>query len=650
MTLALALGAASTARADEDEAEEAEGPAVVVTASRRAELATDATVATDVIDRATIDASGARDAGELLRSELGVRVSRSFRGQSVQMRGLDSEHVLVLVDGQRLTGRTDGAVDLSRLRAEDIERIEIVRGPSSALYGSDAMGGVIQIITRDADPAPDRTPHPDGEARLEYGTGNAVRASGSGGLRAGSLHARATVAWRRADAYTVDSELTEVAPGLWWPTPLEPPTQATSGGAFDDLHLGGRVGLDLPTFDLELLVRGRLRDVRAVTANAAGAIFDTRKLTQELGVSLVPTWSPDDRTTLTGAVRFTLFDDQYLSDQQKSDALDTYETTRDLQGEASIQVSHRFPRLLSLDGGLDLLVEHVTSDRLDAPTERVRVSPYGQAELRLERGPTRFALQTGVRVDVDSRFGGRPTPKVALRFEPVRQVVVRGSYGMGFRAPSFSELYLRFENPSAGYRVAGNPDLRPETSHGFDVGVTLRPHAAVTVTLRGYRNELQDLITTLDGEPTASGVLYTYGNVARAWTHGLETELRLAPVAGVDVSVGYELTDSRDRDTDLRLEGRSNHRVVVATDLRHPGWDLTFHVDAEVSGPRWLSDAHGQELRAGYALLDLRLSKRFARSIEIYLGVDNALGMGDRVWLAVPPRRLYGGVAIHTPR
>ncbi|EMY24562.1 TonB-dependent receptor plug domain protein [Leptospira interrogans serovar Australis str. 200703203] len=123
----------------------------MVTGSRGERRLKDSTVATEVISRKKIEASGARNAAEVLETQLGIDVVPFFGGSRVRMLGLDSQYVLILIDGERISGRLNNAVDLSRFKVQNIERIEIVKGASSALYGADAIGGVINLITREAD-------------------------------------------------------------------------------------------------------------------------------------------------------------------------------------------------------------------------------------------------------------------------------------------------------------------------------------------------------------------------------------------------------------------------------------------------------------------------------------------------------------------
>ena len=123
---------------------------MVVTATRTEIPLGDSPVATEVISREDIEESGTEDLAALLEDHPGVDITRSYLGSSIRLQGLEPEHVLILVNGHRVLGMKGGVIDLSRFTVDNIERIEIVKGPSSALYGSEAMGGVINIITQEA--------------------------------------------------------------------------------------------------------------------------------------------------------------------------------------------------------------------------------------------------------------------------------------------------------------------------------------------------------------------------------------------------------------------------------------------------------------------------------------------------------------------
>lgn len=147
--------AQETTESDVEESEETSesdpNETIVVTGSRTEQLVEKSAVPITVITKEDIEAYGPGDISLLLQQMSGIQISNSVLGSSLQIQGLEPEHILILIDGQRVLGEKDGVIDISRLSLNNIERIEIVRGPSSVLYGSNAMGGVINIITSDVE-------------------------------------------------------------------------------------------------------------------------------------------------------------------------------------------------------------------------------------------------------------------------------------------------------------------------------------------------------------------------------------------------------------------------------------------------------------------------------------------------------------------
>jgi hypothetical protein len=207
-------------------------------------------------------------------------------------------------------------------------------------------------------------------------------------------------------------------------------------------------------------------------------------------------------------------------------------------------------------GDCDLLVD----EDCDRSGDRYRSAVFAQDEWLILSEPSLIAVPA-LRVDVDSQFGTHVSPKLAVRWDPNQQVVMRASYGRGFRAPDFKQLYLCYENPNAGYFVMGNPELEPENSHNMNLGVEVRHSERVWFAVNFYYNVLDNLIAFDLAGPAGMeemscgvGVLapFTYRNIESAFTRGVETLVRtrpsLGPLTGVSIEVGYVLNDSRDQD------------------------------------------------------------------------------------------------------
>lgn len=628
LALSLCVGLLPTyASADPPAGASDDGPAIVVTGTRTERRLADSPVATEIITRADIEASGAENLAGILEEHPGMDVSRSTtNGASLRLRGLDAQYVLILVNGERAAGRVDGAVDLARFQAEDIERVEIVRGPASALYGSDALGGVVNIITR-------RAQRPwEGEAHVRYGHLNSFDASGRGALRRGPVSASLTAGFHHRDA--VD---------------LNPADAITNGSRYDTgtvaarLEWRARSNVTL-TANAEYLQRHQ----RGVDGGAGGALFDRQNLTETVtaNVSAEYRFGPSNTSRARASAYFTQYRDQYLRDQRGSEALDQFTETYNRIGQVSLQLDHELPARHSVSAGVDGYYEALSTERLrNGSGYRLRFAAYLQDQwLALPR--PRLTIVPGVRVDVDSQFGPAPTPKVQLRFDPHPALALRASYGLGFRAPSFQELLLVFENPSAGYVILGNQELRPETSRAVDVSAEWRPSRSVWLTAAFFRNDLSNLIDAVPQAALGSSdsIQYRYTNVAVAWTMGTELSARVRPVNGLALDLAYTLTATRDVQNDRPLQGRALHRVNAGVQYRHAPSGLEASSRVVVVGPRPFYESSGTVEAAPYASLDLRFAWTYRRALTFFAGGDNVLNAGEPRYLQIPPRIAYIGV------
>ncbi len=600
----------------------------VVTGTRSERRLADSPVATEVITRADLEASGAESVAGALEEHPGLDVNRAnASGANVRIQGLDPQYVLILVDGERLAGRVNGAIDLTRIPLDDVQRIEIVRGPSSALYGADALGGVINLITR-------RAARPlELEAHARGGTLGTLDAHGRAALQRGPLNLSLTAGHHRRDAFD-----------------LAPETPATDGGAFvttdASTRAAWRVNERLSLVGTAAWLR---RDQRAIDDGPGGAVYDRRNLTETASASLTPTLRLGDDAQLRLGLWFSQYRDQFLRDQRGSDALDQYQQTVDRVANASLQLDASPHARHRVTVGLEGFFEQLDADRLRNGTgRRVRAALYAQDQWTLLDGAVPVTLVPGVRLDVDSQFGAAPTPKLQLRLDPRPGLALRVSYGWGFRAPSFQELLLLFENPSAGYLVEGNTALRSETSRAVNASVEWRASRTLWLSTNLYRNDIDDLIDTVVVAPSAPGesTRYRYQNVARAWTMGAELSARLRPVEGVVIDLGYTLTATRDLANQRPLEGRALHRGTVGVQLRHAHTGLELTTRAAFVGARPFYSVPGVSEAPPYASVDARAAWTWQRTLTLFVGCDNALDAGDAQVLRLPPRTFYAGLTL----
>jgi outer membrane receptor for ferrienterochelin and colicins len=259
---------------------------------------------------------------------------------------------------------------------------------------------------------------------------------------------------------------------------------------------------------------------------------------------------------------------------------------------------------------------------------------------------------------VDSWFGIHPTGRLALRYDPNPAVALRLSGGTGFRAPTFKEMFLRFENAGVGYVVEGSPDLRPESSWGLSAGAELTLPSGFRAGLDLFHTQLDDMITiglVQASTPEAPAGEYGYVNVAAARTTGGEARVGWRAQA-FDVDLGYSYTDTEDLDLERALDGRAPHRGTVALTGRPAAWGLTATARAELVGPAtFFQDEDGSGdlppvVTEPYLNLKARVEKSlWKRRLRVFVGVDNLLDAGDALYVHLDPRLWYAGATLAWP-
>ena len=611
-----------------EETEDSDGT-IVVTGTRTEKPLGASPVATEVITREDIEASGAEDLGALLEEHPGVDTMRSYLGTSIRLQGLEPEHVLIMVNGERVIGMKGGVIDLTRFPAEYIERIEIVKGPSSALYGSDAMGGVVNIITRDA-----KFPLA-GHLHVRYGSFATLDASAGLGVKRDDWSSQFIGGFHTSDGYDLD-----------------PSDIATTGSALDQFDFGNQTKRQFgEALNVTTNVNYLQRKLQGIDISGTGAIFDRTNLTEDFQASIKPRLITGANSVLRLDGAYSIYRDQYLNDQRDSSAMDSYEDTREQLAHGNIQ----YDQLMGdhfVTVGTDLLAQQMISERLNGGEgDRYGAAFYFQDDWTPLDTP-RLTLLPGARLDLDTSYGVHPTPKFAVRFDPTENLVLRASYGWGYRAPAFKELFLYFENPGAGYVVEGNPDLQPETSESYQFSVEAEAGEWLWVSTNAFYNEIDNLIGigTLSEAASGEPARYGYINVSSATTRGVETAFEAETSDLLSFHAGYTFTDGRDNTLERALEGRAKHRGTMRLSAKHEGWGLNGLIRAGLVGSRTYyidTDDDGDEdtvLTDPYVTLDTRLAKSFNPVGEVFVGVDNLLNAGDVTFLTIPPRFFYLGL------
>jgi vitamin B12 transporter len=511
---------------------------VVVSATAVPEEQSEIGSATTVITRQDIDRHGYRTVSEVLRAVPGLDVARSgAEGSltSVFLRGANSTGALVLVDGARLNYPSFGGYDFSTLTTEAIERIEIVRGPFSALYGSDALGGVIQIFTRAAGTGL------SGRASVEAGNAGAREGEASASYGSGPWGFSASVRDGRIDGDRANSDWRQKSGAVRIENrPAEGARVALEGSIVD-----GEVGVPGPVSLAPSHARSTWREERLALPVSFRPAEGHQTTVLVASVTSRPTFSdPNPDFPFFGKTR---------NRSLQARAGDTWTAgSNRLTGFASWERDQVDD---SSNFGQNLQGQH-TSIWGVGLEDSIRVSD-------------RITATAGARYDRHSQFGSAWSPRATLAWRSADSLwKLRASGGSAFRAPSVGELY---------YPFSGNPDLKPERSVSWEAGAERAVgNGRAEVSL--FWNDFRDLI------------VYDFAraqdfNVGRARARGIETVFRQELGSRVGAEAGYTYLDSEDRGSGEALIRRPRHRAFFSLALR-PFAGLTVSPRATFVGVR----------------------------------------------------------------
>ena len=585
-------------------------PAVVVTATASERAAADAPASVSVIDGQSLRERPVLDLADAVRDTPGIGLDDSvgLGRRGISVRGMNPDHTLILVDGQRINASSSAIahsdMELGWVPTEAIERVEVVRGPMSSLYGSEALGGVVNVITR-----------------------------------------RATDAWHGSfSSYGVISDH-----GL-------DGDQYKSGFYIGGPIVPGTLGLNAWG---EVRRRDALRDAgnRALTA-----LDDQRAHTGHVGL----TWTPDvrqridvsvdagkeDQNGWRGAASNTLYETEYTVQRRRyalthagkwdwgTTQVRGYRTTLDRDawrsdgGDAT--GPHRFVDSV-LDGTLGFRAGRAHAFTLGAETRRESLEDptvnlagkkaqnhyalFAQDEIQLGE---RWELVLGSRFDHHEDFGWETSPRAYLMFHPTEDWTLRAGTGRGFKAPTLKQLSPEYESRAAmGGRgiIRGNPHLQPETNQSFELGAAYdRAGWSAGATL--FHNDVDNLIETVR-QPTCDvrgRVCLAYDNVAKARLRGLELNAGAPLWDRVTLTANYTYLDARDRSTDVRLADRSRHRANATLAWAVTG-QLQTRARLEYVGAQYRSAVLSE--RPGYTLLHGYVDYEVNAFLSLHAGIEN---------------------------
>lgn len=597
---------------------------VVVSATRTERDRYDVPVRTEVVTQQELRRTHARSLKEALENVPGLQL-REIHGKSgyeATMQGMTSDQLLILIDGLPLAASTGSTVDLSQYSLADVGRIEIIKGAASAQYGSSAMGGVINIITREADAG--------GRASVTYDAGSYGQQNSSGNSQHVAQHHINTLVeggnnrlQARLSADLRDSEGFDADRSSW----------VREGDASRRLQYAGRLSWT-PSDAAYLSVdaqRFEESDRQWMPVELEGRLPNKTEEIDRNRLALNSGWRVDNfSVTLKGLI------ERYRSESAKRNlgfpmSYDERDMTLDTEF-LSVQVDFPLAAQHQFQLGADIRDEELTQFK-DGVSE---IGEYGAAnrqnyELFLQDDyffSAKTEIIAGLRVQQDSDFGLYSSPKIALKHSLADngnfQTIFRTSIGTGYRVPNLKERYYTFDHSSIGYKVIGNPDLQPEASLSYQAGLWFDWNSRRTLDINAFYNDIRDLIQTDEDNATiVDGIaVYTYRNISNARTLGLETVFsdRLTPAIGLMLSHTY--TQAKNTDTQQTLTRRPEHIVRIGIDWQAME-QLEFNARVRYQSRELASSSTGIWSPA-WSTIDLKMNYQVSPALSLFGGIDNA--------------------------
>lgn len=658
---------------------------IIVTDTKTERKLSNTTLPVSVINNTEIFRQSAVKLTDVLMEQPGLAITY-FLGAGVQMQGLDGDYTLIMIDGEPVTGRQGGAIDLSRFSVGNIQQIEIVKGPSSSLYGSDALAGVINIITKDA----------NNKLRLtlnaKYGSFDNLELNTSLDYKKGKLGFYAFADRTGSSGYD-----------------LTPNSQSQTAPKYSAYTFTPKLSYklsDKTNITLDTRFYAELQDnvftinnsqQQAVLFNDKFTIYDwnvTGKVNQLIG----------KKFDLTA----TLYTSNYYNNETSTYASDgrTFEDRTFQQSYNKAEGQFRSHALMNniQTIGAGFIYEQVKADYIkDGKRSAYIYFAYLQNEWNVLKN---LSLVAGARFDSHSDYDSRFSPKVSALYKPLNWIGIRASAGSGFKAPNFQQLYLDFTNPQVGYSVFGtatfqdgfnqllqtgqidtiliNPstvtNIKPEISLAFNGGIELSPFKWVNAKANFFRNDVDNLIDVVQiARKTNGQSVFTYFNLNKIYTQGVEAELVVKPISALTFSAGYQYLEAFDKEAIDKIKkgeilkvgatgiirpvqlveygglfGRPKHSAVFkltydntklgfTASLRSIVKDRYGYIDANSNG---ILD-NNNEYAPGYAIWNVTITKQLFKYFTVQAGVDNMFDKMDvQRSPELPGRIFYGGIRL----
>ena len=598
-------------------------------------------------------------------------------GNGVQIQGLSPDYTLILLDGEPIIGRQGGVIDLSRLTVGNIKKIEIVKGPSSSLYGSEAMGGVVNIITEQAQLN-------KLDASFRYGSYHSIDANAGAAIKKQKWGLQLFGNYNSSDGYDLD----KTVPGKTIDPFGSYTTQARfsySPAAKTKISLSGRYYNEKQD---NYFITQDIGTSSSIAITGDGRVKD---------MNLNPVITQQFNNNLRSSMRFYFsryeYEQTLLKEADKSPYY--YDFFQQDFYRVENQTDINLPAGNFLSVGAGLVAEKLNTTRYEGKRSNDIQYLFLQDEWRANE---RLTLIGGLRFDNNSAYQSKLSPKLAAQYKLSEKLRVNASYGAGFKAPDFRQMFLNFLNTAAGgYVVYGANEitisaleiqkqqgilseilpkaydltlLNPEISNGFNAGAQYDVNDKLNFNVNFFRNDINNLIQVdIIAFRNNTAPVYSYFNVKEAYTQGAEFNSTYRISSKFQFQGGYQFLMTADK-ADLKkieegkvftrdletnevyrvekndyagLPNRSKHmaNAKLFYEDEKKGWSASFRVIYRSRWGTYDKDGNGiinrdDEFANGHALVNIIAGKTI-RAFRIQGGVDNLFNYKDELNLPGQP-------------
>ena len=653
---------------------------VIVTATKTKKQLSNATVPVSLIKAKEINQMAALNLQDILDENTGLSTQHYALGVGIQMQGLDSDYTLIMVDGKPLIGRLNGVLDLSRVSTENIAQIEIVKGPSSVLYGSDALAGVVNIITK-------KKKNNSLKIGTKYSNFNTLNLYSNANLNYKKVSSSLFVNYYKTDGYTLNSNYEGYDSSSYYNKTISP---------HNNYNITNNISFNI-TEKAKFTI-----DSYYFKENQNYRFIQSDKLVD--GKGSVNDWqiAPNFEYKINKKL-FTKINYQYTNYQTNNNEIfkvdnSEYHTSffkQDYQ-QIEVQNDYDFTTKNKTSIGLGYINEGVSTSKLINDNRQQTNNIYAFAQHQLQWHKFDFVL--GARFEKHDAYTNQFNPKFSFlyRFKPTLQF--RGSIGRGFKKPTFKQLFFNYTNEAIGYTVFGttyledgianliannqieiNPEnnqpviydayytilnkngvIKPESSLGYNFGVKYTGLNNTIIDANIFRNDLKNLIDTTPVALKTNGWrAYSYLNLNSVYTTGFNINIKHYLNNNIKISIGYQYLEAKDKTVldKIKNEGifaqdlvthqsyriskkdygglfnRSKHTGNFKIFVKNIYKNIQANLRVLYTGKYGFSDLNNngildidQEYTDGYFLVNTAFSKSFLQNkLHLKIGVDNLL-------------------------